>query len=210
MSRKTAAIWAILVLIALGLAACSAITVEPPRQSRPRTSRCNPLREPPVAPGATPTPSRTVRRKEPAAVVTFEDRGRRNVQLQFFFGSYTLDGDSFPSAIGSTLMACPTPSYGRSRTSGCARRRRLCDRRRNAALLDAAGGAVATFTLQAEAAASAPSASPGRRRLSARAGRFVAHRRHTDPALLPSRASSPATPAATTTTACTVDGNTLR
>lgn len=29
MSRKTAAIWAILVLIALGLAACSAITVEP-------------------------------------------------------------------------------------------------------------------------------------------------------------------------------------
>ena len=162
MSRKTAAIWAILVLIALGLAACSAITVEPAPAEPPRAQadairlENRPWR---LVSYANAQAETVTARKEPAAVVTFEDGGVGGTSgCNSFFGSYTLDGDLISiEQIGSTLMACPDPLMQQEQDflAALSAAAGYAIDGETLQLLDAAGSAVATFTLQAEAAAEA-------------------------------------------------------
>jgi len=162
MNRKTAVIWAILVLTALGLTACSAITVEPAPAEPPRVEA--------AATGLENRPWRLVSyanaqsetvtaQEEPAAVVTFEDGGVGGTSgCNSFFGSYTLDGDGIViEQIGSTLMACPDPLMQQEQDflAALSAAAGYAIDGETLQLLDAAGNVLATFTRQTEAAAEA-------------------------------------------------------
>ena len=162
MNRKIAVIWAILALTAIGLAACSAITVEPAPAEPPRAEA--------AATGLENRPWRLVSyanaqsetvtaQEEPAAVITFEDGGVGGTSgCNSFFGSYTLDGDFIAiEQIGSTLMACPDPLMQQEQDflAALSAAAGYAVEGETLQLLDAAGNAVATFTPQAKAAAEA-------------------------------------------------------
>ncbi len=157
MNRKIAVVWAMLVLVALGAAACSLITEEPAPTELPRAEAAGLENRPWRLVSYANAQSETVTAEEEPAVVTFEDGGVGGTSgCNSFFGSYTLDGARIAiEQIGSTLMACPEPLMQQEQDllAALSAAAGYAIEGETLQLFDAAGNVVATFAPQAEAAA---------------------------------------------------------
>ena len=160
MNRKSALIWTLLIVIALGIAACTPSAVAPaPAEPSPAESAATTglERRPWTLVSYINAQAQTVdAAAESPAVVTFQDGSVGGTSgCNSFFGSYTLDGDKISiGQMGSTMMACPEPLMQQEADFLAAldSAASYAEDGETLQLLDAGGNVVATFTVQPQPA----------------------------------------------------------